>query len=62
MAEILTLQYSKDYSKVVTHPNLEYIFDPDQFDMKDATLLTDNYSLDIEKLQEYGMLATKLRQ
>ena len=62
MAEILTLQYSKDYSKVVTQANLEYIFDPGQFDMKDATLLTDNYRLDIAKLQEYGMLATKLRQ
>ena len=30
--------------------------------MKDATLLTENYSLDIEKLEEYGVLATKLRQ
>ena len=29
MAEILTLQYSKDYSKVATHANCEYIFDPD---------------------------------
>ena len=62
MAEILTLQYSKDYSKVTTQTNLEYVFDPDKFDIKDATLLTDNYSLEIEKLQEYGMLATKLRQ
>ena len=62
LAEILTLQYSKDYSKANTQANLEYIFDPDSFDMKDATLLTDNYALDIEKLQEYGMLATKLRQ
>ena len=50
MAEILTLQYSKDYSKVTTQTNLEYIFDPDKFDIKDATLLTDNYSLEIEKL------------
>jgi len=62
MAEILTLQYSKDYSKVTTQTNLEYIFDPDQYDMKDTTLLTDNYSLEIDKLQEYGILATKLRQ
>ena len=29
MAEILTLQYSKVYSKVATHIDHEYIFDPD---------------------------------
>jgi len=50
MAEILTLQYSKDYSKVTTQTDLEYVFDPDKFDIKDTTLLTDNYSLEIEKL------------
>ena len=47
---------------MTTQTNLEYVFDPDKFDIKDATLLTDNYSLEIKKLQEYGMLATKLRQ
>ena len=29
MAEILTLQYSKDYSKVATQANRDYIFEPD---------------------------------
>ena len=62
MAEILTLQYSKDYSKVATHANLEYIFDPDNYAIKDSTLLTDNYRFDTDKLMEYGKLATKLRQ
>ena len=62
MAEILPLQYSKDYSKVTTQSNLEFIFDPNRFDMKDSTLLTDNYSLKMEMLHEYGVLATKLRQ
>ena len=61
MAEILTLQYSKDYSKVNNHANIEYIFDPDTYDIKDATLLTEIYILEIEKLQEFGILATKLR-
>ena len=62
VAEILTLQYSKEYSKVATHTDLEFIFDPNRFDMKDSTLLTDNYSLKMEMLHEYGVLATKLRQ
>ena len=62
VAEILTLQYSNDYSKVSNQANLEYIFDPDKFDLKDVSLVTENYSLEIEKLQEFGMLATKLRQ
>ena len=61
MAEILTVQYSKDYSKVSDQANLEYIFDPDKYDLKDPTLLTENYNLEIEKLQEFGILATKLR-
>ena len=38
MAEILTLQYSKDYSKVASQTSLEYIFDPDTYDIKDPTL------------------------
>ena len=58
----MTLQYSKDYSKVASQTNLEYIFDPDTYEMKDLTLLTDNYCMEFEKLQEFGILATKLRQ
>ena len=50
-AEILTLQYSKDYSKVASQTNLEYIFDPDTYEMKDPTLLTESYKMEIEKLQ-----------
>ena len=50
VAEILTLQYSKEYSKVASQTNLEYIFDPDTYDMKDPTLLTENYSMELEKL------------
>ena len=38
------------------------MFDPDKFDKKDPTLVTDNYRLDTEKLLEYGRLATKLRK
>ena len=48
LAEILTLQYSKDYSKVSSQTHLEYVFDPDTYDMKDPTLLTDNYSMEFE--------------
>ena len=62
MAEILTLQYSNDYSKLACQTCLEYIFDPDTYDMKDPTLLTESYSIELEKLQEYGILATKLRK
>ena len=62
VAEILTLQYTKDYSKVASQTNLEYIFDPDTYDIKDLTLLTENYSMEIEKLQEFGILATRLRE
>ena len=61
MAEILTMQYSKDYSKVTSQTSLEYIFEPDIYDMKDPTLLTESYSMELEKLREYGILATKLR-
>ena len=46
----MTLQYSKEYSKVASQTNLEYIFDPDTFDMKDPTLLTESYSMEVEKL------------
>ena len=62
VAEILTLQYSKDYSKVASQTNLEYIFDPDTYEMKDPTLLTESYTMEFEKLQEFGILATKLRK
>ena len=62
VAEILTLQYSKDYSKVASQTNMKYIFDPDTYDMKDPTLLTESYSMDLEKLQEFGIIATKLRK
>ena len=62
MAEILTLQYSKDYSKVASQTSLEYIFDPDTYGMKDPTLLIESYSMELEKLQEYGIIATKLRK
>ena len=62
MAEILTLHYSKDYSKVANQTSLEYIFDPDTYDLNDPTLLTENYSIELDNLQEYGILATKLRQ
>ena len=48
MAEILTLQYSSDYSKVASQTCLEYIFDPDTYDMKDPTLLTESYSMELE--------------
>ena len=48
LAEILTLQYSKDYSKVSSQTHLDYVFDPDTYDMKDPTLLTDNYSMEFE--------------
>ena len=58
----MTLQYSKEYSKVVSQTNLEYIFDPDTYEMKDPTLLTESYSMELEMLQEFGILATKLRQ
>ena len=30
--------------------------------MKDPTLLTENYSMELEKLQEFGIIATKLRK
>ena len=30
--------------------------------MKDPTLLTESYTMDLEKLQEFGIRATKLRQ
>ena len=61
MAEILTLQYSKEYSNVADQTSLEYIFDPDTYDLNDPTLLTESYSMELEELQEYGILATKLR-
>ena len=61
MAEILTLQYSKEYSNVASQTSLEYIFDPDTYDLNDPTLLTESYSMELEELQEYGILATKLR-
>ena len=61
MAEILTLQYSKEYSNVASQTNLEYIFDPDTYDLNDPTLLTESYSMELDELQEYGILATKLR-
>ena len=61
MAEILTLQYSKEYSKVTDQTSLEYIFDPDTYDLNDPTLLTESYNMELEELQEYGFLATKLR-
>ena len=60
LAEILTLQYSKDYSKVASQTSLKYIFDPDTYSMKDPTLLIESYSMELEKLQEYGIIATKL--
>jgi hypothetical protein len=47
---------------VASQTNLEYIFDPDTYDIKDPTLLTESYSIELEKLQELGILATKLRQ
>ena len=58
----MTLQYSKDYSKVASQTNLEYIFDPDTYEMKDPTLLTESYSMELDMLQEFGIIATKLRQ
>lgn len=45
-AEVLTLQYSKDYSKVSSQTTLEYLFDPDTYDMNDPELLTSNYTME----------------
>ena len=59
--DILTLQKSKEYAHVAEDTNLEYIFDPDKFGMKDPTLVTENYELDTEQLLAYGRLATNLR-
>ena len=50
MAEILTLQYSKEYSNVTDQTSLEYIFDPDTYSLNDPTLLTESYSMEHEKL------------
>ena len=56
------MQQTAEYTEVAEQTNLDYIFDPDKYSIKDATLLTDNYRLDTEKLLEYGKLATKLRK
>ena len=60
--EILALQQTAEYTRVSEDTNLEYIFDPDKYGKKDLTLVTDNYKLEMEKLLEYGRLATKLRK
>ena len=40
----------------------EYLFDPDTYAMKDPSLLISGYTLEPAVLQEYGKLATRLRQ
>ena len=47
---------------VASQISLEYIFDPDTYDMNDSSLQTENFRMEVEKLQEYGILATKLRK
>ena len=60
--DILAMQQTPEYASVSESTNLEYIFDPDKFDQKDTTLVTENYKLDMEQLLAYGKLATNLRQ
>ena len=57
----MTLEYSAAYSGVSPEPTQAYLFDPGTYAMKDPTLLTSGYTLDPARLQEYGMLATRLR-
>ena len=58
----MTLQYSAAYSGVSPEPTQDYLFDPGTYAMKDPALLTSGYTLEPARLQEYGMLATRLRQ
>ena len=60
--DILTLQQTAEYKQIAEETHLDYIFDPDKYGKKDPTLVTENYRMDTEKLQEYGRLATKLRK
>ena len=59
--DILALQQTSEYKGVSEDTSLEYVFNPDTFGKKDATLTTENYKLDTEELLAYGKLATNLR-
>ena len=46
--DILAMQQTPEYVSVSEAADLEYLFDPDKFDQKDTTLVTENYKLDTE--------------
>ena len=46
--DILAMQQTPEYASVSEATTLAYIFDPDKFDQKDTTLVTENYKLDTE--------------